>query len=95
MFFQDFDCKFQNNYFPKRLLADTSEICFIQFIFNFPFIKKKCSLFCWESISCNAESSKMRFNTKEIQVFIFEAGQLPLNSHSQIIPEYGTVNNTC
>ena len=32
----------------------------------------------------------MRFDTKEIQVFIFEAGQLPLNSHSQIIPEYDT-----
>ena len=32
----------------------------------------------------------MRFNTKEIQVFIFDAGHLLLNSHSQIIPEYDT-----
>ena len=32
----------------------------------------------------------MRFNIKEIQVFIFDAGQLPLRSHSQIVLEYGT-----
>ena len=54
------------------------------FIFSFIFHLSERSIVSqsWESIFNNMESSEMRFNTKEIQVFVFDAGQLPLNSYS-------------
>ena len=83
VFSQDFDGKFQSTYFPKHLSVDTPEIWLY------------LCLFCLESISNNAESSKMRFNTKETQVLIFDVVQLHWNSNLKLFLNMALLNNTC